>query len=368
MNSRQPPPGYGIRRGLGLFAAGVVLALLLGCQADEIQQYQVAHVEDNRADKMQRLLVAVFPHGETTWFFRVLGPAPVIDAHKDEFERFIQTVRFPDKGAEPITWTLPEGWKREAGNDMRFATLRFGPKDASLEAWVSKIDNKADFTGPWRLENVNRWRGQIGLKPIKTDDPEELRKDQTSKDLKIDSVAVTLFEFTGPGASSAARKPQLEMNRPLANAPQASGPPRYTVPDGWKEADRGQMAVAAFQAEGAKVKITLTPLGGPGGGLLPNVQRWREQLKLPPVSEDQLKRDIRQIDVGGAPAYFVDLVGPDASGSQRERIVGAVLPRGDITWFVKMSGPADLVGKQAAAFDAFLKSVRFDGGTGANHE
>jgi hypothetical protein len=39
-----------------------------------------------------------------------------------------------------------------------------------------------------------------------------------------------------------------------------------------------------------------------------------------------------------------------------------------MTWFIKMRGPADLVGRQLAAFEAFLKSVRFDGGTGANHE
>ena len=34
MNSRQPPPGHGIRRSLRAFAAGVVLVLLAGCQAD----------------------------------------------------------------------------------------------------------------------------------------------------------------------------------------------------------------------------------------------------------------------------------------------------------------------------------------------
>src|SRR5262249_15416296 len=161
------PAGHGFQRSLRTLFPAVVLALLVGCQADEIQQYQVPRGEENRTDKMQRLLVAVFPRGETTWFLRLLGSTAVIDAHKEEFERFIQTVRFFDKGPEPIDWALPEGWKREAGNDLRYATLHFGPKDNPLEVWVSKIDNKAEFNGEWRLANVNRWRGQIGLRPIK---------------------------------------------------------------------------------------------------------------------------------------------------------------------------------------------------------
>jgi hypothetical protein len=368
MNSPQPSPGHQTRRSLRPLAAGVVLALLVGCQADEIQQYQVARVEENQADKTQRLLVAVFPHRDRTWFFRVLGPAPVIDAHKDEFERFLQTVRFTDKGGEPLTWTLPEGWTRDGGNEMRYATLRFGAKDAPLEVWVTSLDNKAggagEFVGQWRLINVNRWRGQIGLKPIKSEDFDEPRKDQTSKNLVIDDVPVTLYELTGPGGSPAKKAP-FETSRPPVHV---SGPPRYTVPDGWKDVGPQNIAAAAFRAEGDKVEVTLTPLAGGGGSLQLNVQRWREQIKLPAVSAEQMQRDIRPIEVAGAQAQFVDLLGPETAGPLRERLVVVVVPRGDTTWFIKMRGPADLVAKQTSAFDAFIKSVRFDGGTGANHE
>src|SRR5262249_42530245 len=160
---------------------------------------------------------AVFPHGERTWDFRVLGPTAAIDAHKDEFERFLQTVRFTDKGNEPVTWTLPEGCTREAGNEMRYAPLRCGPRAAPLERWVTKLYSKAAGRGEageqWRLDNVNRWRGQIGLRPIKKEDLDEQRKDQTSKKLEIDGVQVTLYELTGPGANPSAKKGPFEMNR-----------------------------------------------------------------------------------------------------------------------------------------------------------
>jgi hypothetical protein len=43
------------------------------------------------------------------------------------------------------------------------------------------------------------------------------------------------------------------------------------------------------------------------------------------------------------------------------RILGAIAPEGDgQSWFFKLMGPAEEVGKQEKAFDAFLASLRFD--------
>ena len=42
-----------------------------------------------------------------------------------------------------------------------------------------------------------------------------------------------------------------------------------------------------------------------------------------------------------------------------------IAPHGGRTWFFKMTGPADLAAKKKPAFEAFVKSVRFDRGTGA---
>ena len=53
------------------------------------------------------------------------------------------------------------------------------------------------------------------------------------------------------------------------------------------------------------------------------------------------------------------------AGKETRRILGVVVPRRGQTWFFKMTGPADLVDKQKPVFEAFLKSVRFDGGSGA---
>ncbi len=104
------------------------------------------------------------------------------------------------------------------------------------------------------------------------------------------------------------------------------------------------------------------PLPGAAQGLLANVNRWREQLKLKPVTEEELHKEVKVIQVAGESAASVDLLGPESEGPQRQRILGVVLPRGKRTWFFKMTGPAELVEKQKPAFEAFIKSVQFAAG------
>jgi hypothetical protein len=50
--------------------------------------------------------------------------------------------------------------------------------------------------------------------------------------------------------------------------------------------------------------------------------------------------------------------GPDESGPDKERILGAIIQEGDQSWFLKFMGPAEVLAKYEAAFDQLLKSVR----------
>src|SRR5262249_34686987 len=106
---------------------------------------------------------------------------------------------------------------------------------------------------------------------------------------------------------------------------------------------------------------------GLGGGPLANVNRWRRQLGLEPIDDDaQLQKEMRQLDAADGKASYVDLLGRDPTGPKR--LLGAWLVHGGRTWFIKMMGSPELVGKQRAAFEAFVQSIRFTDGGGAAHE
>lgn len=139
-----------------------------------------------------------------------------------------------------------------------------------------------------------------------------------------------------------------------------------TIPTGWiKGQPTGPFpAEAAFRVTegGQSAETTGSVLARDGGGLLGNVNRWRGQVKLGELTEDELRKEAQKIEVAGHPAYAVDLMGPESAGPRRERILGVVVSRGHETWFFRMRGPFDLVGKQKAAFETFVKSIRFHGG------
>jgi hypothetical protein len=141
----------------------------------------------------------------------------------------------------------------------------------------------------------------------------------------------------------------------------AVGGVKYTLPEGWRKARAKPPTLAAFLVtEGDKQgEVTISAFGGPAGGLLANVNRWRGQVGLPEIDEVQLEKDkdLKKITVDNTDAHFITI-----AGQKGESILGALVPRANQTWFFKMKGPADLIDKQKAAFDNFLASVQFDKG------
>ncbi len=98
--------------------------------------------------------------------------------------------------------------------------------------------------------------------------------------------------------------------------PDLKKPVEYTVPAGWRPAPKRQFVEAAFQAgpRDAVVEVTVSdPLGGDVAG---NVNRWREQVGLPPISDPaELQKTITEIPLGGAAkASVVDLPGVAPAG------------------------------------------------------
>ena len=68
----------------------------------------------------------------------------------------------PEGGIVLLEWKAPESWVREADRPMREATWTIrggsGPVEVILSRWAGGAGRP--------LENVNRWRGQIGLDPV----------------------------------------------------------------------------------------------------------------------------------------------------------------------------------------------------------
>ena len=121
------------------------------------------------------------------------------------------------------------------------------------------------------------------------------------------------------------------------------------------------MLLAKFnvQNSGASADVTVSSFPGSVGGLLANVNRWRGNVSLDPIAEDDLSKSTSSIDVPGGKAVLVDVSGKSAKTGNDARLIGVIWPRGDQTWFYKFLGDPAVVDHEKDAFQKFVQSVRY---------
>jgi len=137
------------------------------------------------------------PVGDTGWFFKLTGEKAAVEPQHEAFLQFITSIKF--SGGKP-TWTLPPDWKQLPGSSMRFATIQIAADGKPLELSVIPLpqaggDTTKSDTAKYVLDNVNRWRNQLNLKPITADE-----LSTTTKSLKIDGHDATLVSLVGTGS------------------------------------------------------------------------------------------------------------------------------------------------------------------------
>lgn len=193
---------------------------------------------------------------------------------------------------------------------------------------------------------------------------------------KLSAVAlVSLLGLVGCGRghissyqvpkSTNAASPSMETAQATPTAP--TGAPalpqvHWKLPTGWHEVQAGQMVVACFQVTGSTgqtATVTIVPLGGEGGGELPNVNRWRGQIGLGSVTATAMQQEREAVTIAGQSGEMFDFAGKSLDGGKPTRLMAAILHQPDTTWFFKMMGDDQLVAKQKPAFVQFLKSISF---------
>jgi hypothetical protein len=161
--------------------------------------------------------------------------------------------------------------------------------------------------------------------------------------------------------------PDISAGGPAA-APAATPRLSWTKPEGWNEAPPGQMRAASFKVktdDGKQADVSVIPLPGAAGGDLANVNRWRGQVGLAPLSAQELAKTAEAVEIAGQPAQLYDVAGAASGSGDPTRILGVIQQRDGMAWFFKMTGNDPLVAKEKSAFVAFLKSVKYEAGEAA---
>lgn len=364
----------------------IVMFLLLfstGCtKQEEISSYSVPkNATDSSSSpdsgattapaKEVRMLAAILPGGSQNWFFKMTGAPDQVNAEFDTFITFLKSLKM--ETGKP-TWTLPENWEQEPGNSIRFATLKVKGSDPELELTVTPLSASKSLPEDL-LSNINRWRGQVGLSDITA---KEITAASDTKPA-LDTELFTLKD--GDQTITAVSLKGMMAGNPMGGAPFASGMRggmrqpspgpapsstastklKYETPEGWKPGRKSSMRKAAFNltAGDETGEVTIIDLSKSGSPLLPNINRWRGQVGLKDISEADLPKESEELKVGDLKATYVKLIGP-ASSQPRKAILGAIIYREELAWFVKYTGPVKLAEQEEDRFKQFVQSIRFE--------
>lgn len=131
--------------------------------------------ENGDASKDGRIFAAIASEEGATSFFKMRGNAELIGAEKPNFLKWVSSMRSgsaaettiasasPAAEKPPIKWQIPPGWSPAPASAMRYAAFAAaGDKGEKID--ISVVTFPGDGGGD--VENINRWRQQIGLAPM----------------------------------------------------------------------------------------------------------------------------------------------------------------------------------------------------------
>jgi hypothetical protein len=384
-----------------------LLFLAAGCQRDGIKVYHVAKDQE----PPQQLAAPVSPADSAN---PAMPPGhPDIPKDAGLFPNPPPwTTSAPPTSSEsaqsPLAWTKPDGWTEVPPSEMRLASFKVaGANGKQADVSIVPLPGMAGTDDA----NVNRWRGQVGLSDVSSD---ELQKSAETVEAggqpaQLYDIAGTtgrilgviqhrdgmawFYKMTGDADLVGQQKPVLveflkslkfaaaqpsgspgempatlppghpavgDMTTPAAASAPISydGQPNWQVPAGWQEISGGQFLVAKFTLAGdggATAAVNVSMSAGDGGGLAANVNRWRGQLGLPPVSDILTS----SLDVASGKAQLVEMGGTNAQTGQPSQLIAAIVSQPDQTWFYKLMGDAKVVAGQRNAFKRFVQSAKY---------
>ena len=289
----------------------------------------------------------------------------------------------------------PPNWEPQPLSQMRQASFMVkGANGATADISFVTLGAGAGNV----LENVNRWLSQLDQPPITDEKLAQIaqrlstsmgdlavvdlaglpKNGDPAKDGRIIAAMGTtndstlFFKMRGNAELTEAQKAefikwvaavcngQLKSNttptQPESPGQATNRQVKWETPATWKETPPSSMRYASFNAlapNGDKVDVSIVTFPGDGGSDADNVNRWRQQLGLPPADENTIRSAIIPVQTPDATYSTVDISGNNVG------TIAAWTRRNGHVWFFKATGPSSALQREKPNFVKFVQSVRF---------
>jgi len=148
----------------------------------------------------------------------------------------------------------------------------------------------------------------------------------------------------------------------------------FKAPAAWKSSKpteqrfrRAYLKINPVEGDADPAELVVTSMFGDGGGVDANVQRWEGMFKSdedgsPVKAATEVRRgknidEITLVDVGGHYVAAVRPGSPQRLDKPHYRLLGAIVPGKQGTFFLKLTGPEKTVKAIRPAFDELLASI-----------
>ena len=287
--------------------------------------------------------------------------------------------------------TLPEGWERVPTTTFRHINTRVAAAP-SAECYLTFLPGD----GGGDLANVNRWRGEMGLAPVAAAEVAALPRTsllgqpairvdlsgsftgmsgQRIEAARLLGVLLTrqnmpgaLFvKFVGPTDVVAGNVDNFDsfvasIDFEEGPDPEEAAPGSafsWRVPDGWT-VEPGARPMREVTLTKGSAELYVSILGGGGGGLLANVNRWLGQFGAPRIDAGAIA-GLERVPCLGGEAYVIsaegDFTGMDGEQQGEMGLLGALLEQPTRLVTVKLVGKAPEVRAARAEFLSFVSSL-----------
>ena len=133
----------------------------------------------------------------------------------------------------------------------------------------------------------------------------------------------------------------------------------WEKPDTWIPSQGSSMRIASFDVpfSTGMGDLSVMELGGDGGGLVANVNRWRGQIGLEPLEKNEIMAQAQRGENELGPYQIFQLTNDSSSDGA---ILAAIISMNNSTLYIKLTASNDGIKELEIDFKNFCSSIKYD--------
>ena len=131
----------------------------------------------------------------------------------------------------------------------------------------------------------------------------------------------------------------------------------WNIPAAWRKQTAGRMVKESYRLDqqtdpAVAVVVSISVFPGEVGSLLSNINRWRNQLTLPAISEKDISKYAQsQQTNGGIPFTHINIE------NNEQGLSVVILKYNEQQYFFKLTGPANQLPSYQTVFKTFIREL-----------